>query len=305
MSTSLESRPQPVGPTPVPPAAPAAPPRRRVPGRILFTVGMFVVSVYFLGPLWWLLVASTKDTGDLFGSFGWWFADDVSPWSQLRALFAEDDGLYGRWLLNSALYAVVGAVGATLLAAACGYAMAKYTFRGRELMFSIVLGGVLVPGTALAIPLYLLLSQVHLTNTYASVLLPSLVSPFGVYLSRIYAVAAVPDEILDAARVDGSGEVATFVRFGLRLMAPGLVTVFLFQFVAIWNNFLLPLIMLADERIYPVTLGLFTWNSQVTHYPEYLGLTVIGSAVSILPLAVAFLALQRFWRNDLAAGSVK
>ena len=172
-------------------------------------------------------------------------------------------------------------------------------------MFSVVLGGVLVPGTALAIPLYLLLSKVGLANTYWSVLLPSMVSPFGVYLSRVYATAAVPDELLAAARVDGAGELRIFFTVALRLMAPGLVTVFLFQFVAIWNNFLLPLVMLSDEDTYPVTLGLYTWNTQVTHYPEYFSLIIMGSLVSILPLAAAFLTLQRFWRNDLAAGAVK
>jgi multiple sugar transport system permease protein len=96
-----------------------------------------------------------------------------------------------------------------------------------------------------------------------------------------------------------------FFTLGLRLMSPGLVTVFLFQFVAIWNNFLLPLIMLSDEKKYPVTLGLFTWQSIVTHYPQFFSLTVIGAAVSVIPLALAFLTLQRFWRTDLAAGSIK
>jgi multiple sugar transport system permease protein len=172
-------------------------------------------------------------------------------------------------------------------------------------MFSTVLGGVLVPGTALAIPLYLLVSKVGLTDSYLSVLLPSMVSPFGVYLARIYAAASVPDELLAAARVDGAGELRIFATLGVRLMSPGLVTVFLFQFVAIWNNFLLPLVMLSDEHRYPVTLGLYTWNTQVTHYPEYFSLVIVGSLVSVLPLAAAFLMLQRFWRNELAAGAVK
>jgi multiple sugar transport system permease protein len=277
----------------------------RVRTSVVTTALMFIVGVYFLGPVLWLLIASTKTTGDLFATSGWWFSPHFALWSQLHALFTVSGHIYLRWMLNTALYSVVGAGVATLLSAACGYAMAKFDFRGRELMFSIILGGVLMPGTALAIPLYLLVSKVHMTNTYWSVLLPSVVSPFGVYLSRIYAAAAVPDELLEAARVDGAGDVRTFFTLGLRLMSPGLVTVFLFQFVAIWNNFLLPLIMLSDQKKYPVTLGLFTWQSIVTHYPEFFSLTVIGAAVSVLPLAIAFLTLQRFWRTDLGAGSIK
>ncbi|WP_238005975.1 carbohydrate ABC transporter permease [Dactylosporangium sp. AC04546] len=279
--------------------------KRRLPRQLLFTSVLFVFGVYFLAPVLWLAIASTKDTGDLYGTFGFWFGRRFALGSQLADLFTNDDSIYLRWLANSALYSLVGAAVATLLAGACGYAMAKYEFRGRELAFSVVLGGVLVPGTALAIPLYLLLSEVGMANTYWSVLLPSMVSPFGVYLSRIYAAASVPDELLASARVDGASELRTFVSIALRLMSPGLVTVFLFQFVAIWNNFLLPLVMLSDEHTYPVTLGLYTWNSQVTHYPEYFSLTIIGSLVSVIPLVIAFLMLQRFWRNDLGAGAVK
>ncbi|MET7280074.1 carbohydrate ABC transporter permease [Kribbella sp. NPDC005582] len=272
---------------------------------VLLTAVLFAFGIYFLSPVLWLLFASTKTTAELFNTFGLWFGHHFSLGSQLNALFAEDGHIYLRWLGNTVVYSLLGAGAATVLAAACGYALAKYQFRGRELTFSVVLGGVLVPGTALAIPLYLIMSKIGLTDTYWAVLLPSVVSPFGVYLSRVYATAAVPDELIQAARIDGAGEFRTFATIGMPLMSPALVTVFLFQFVAIWNNFLLPLVMLSDERLYPVTLGLFTWNSQVTHYPQYFGLTVIGSVVSVLPLAVAFMMLQRFWRADLAAGSVK
>jgi multiple sugar transport system permease protein len=168
-----------------------------------------------------------------------------------------------------------------------------------------VLGGVLVPATALALPLFLIFSQVNLTNTYWAVFLPSLVSPFGVYLARIYAAASVPDELIEAARLDGAGEVRTFFTVAVRLMFPALVTVFLFQFVAIWNNFFLPLIMLRDETLFPVTLGLYSWNSQVNQIPELRGYVLIGALLSIIPLIITFLLLQRFWRNGLGTGSVK
>jgi len=137
------------------------------------------------------------------------------------------------------------------------------------------------------------------------VFLPSLVNPFGVYLARIYATASVPEELLEAARLDGSGEVRTFFTVSVRLMFPALVTIFLFHFVAVWNNFLLPLIMLGDERLFPVTLGLYSWNTQVNQLPELRGLVIVGSLLSITPLVITFLLLQRFWRSGIGAGAVK
>jgi multiple sugar transport system permease protein len=210
-----------------------------------------------------------------------------------------------RWLLNSVGYTVGAAALGTLLAGMCGYALAKYRFPGRETLFNIVLGGVLVPATALALPLFLMFSQVQAANTFWAVFLPSLVNPFGVYLARIYAASSVPDELMEAARIDGSGEVRTFFTLSVRLMAPALVTIFLFHFVAVWNNFLLPLIMLGNEKLFPVTLGLYTWNSQVDQRPELRGLVLVGAFLSLAPMIIAFLSLQRFWRSGLGAGSSK
>jgi multiple sugar transport system permease protein len=164
---------------------------------------------------------------------------------------------------------------------------------------------VLVPATALALPLFLIFAQVGATNTFWSVFLPSIVSPFGVYLARIYAASSVPDELLEAARLDGAGEVRTFFSVSVRLMVPALITVYLFQFVAIWNNFFLPLIMLRDERLFPVTLGLYNWNTVVNQVPELRLYVLTGSLVSIVPLIIVFLLLQRFWQAGLGTGSLK
>lgn len=265
---------------------------------------MVVATLYFLTPLWWLFVAASKTREDFTTTAPLWFAD-FALFDNIAALIAYRDGVFVQWLANSALYAGVGAALATLFAAMAGYAIAKYAFRGRETLFNVVLGGVLVPATALALPLFLLFSQAGATNTIWAVLLPSLVSPFGVYLSRIYAASSVPDEIIEAARIDGAGEVRTFFTVATRLMAPALVTIFLFQFVAIWNNFFLPLIMLRDENLFPVTLGLYVWNTQVSQIPDIRALVVIGSLLSIIPLIVTFLALQRFWQSGLANGGLK
>jgi len=265
---------------------------------------MLVFTLYFLIPIWWLFVAGTKSSSQFTSTNPLWFAD-FNLFENIGNLVAYRDGVFLKWMLNSALYAGAGALLATLFAGMAGYALAKYRFPGRELLFNIVLGGVLVPATALALPLFLIFSQVSLTNTFWAVFLPSLVSPFGVYLTRIFASASVPDELIEAARLDGAGEVRTFFTVSVKLMFPALVTVFLFQFVAIWNNFFLPLIMLRDETLFPVTLGLYAWNSQVNQIPELRGYVLIGALLSIIPLIILFLLLQRFWRNGLGAGSVK
>ncbi|EXU64176.1 sugar ABC transporter permease [Streptomyces sp. PRh5] len=272
--------------------------------RIITASLLTVAALYFLTPVYWLVVSSTKSSSDLFGTFGFWF-HDPHPLDYLHRVLTYDDGIYVRWFANSLMYAGVGALAATLLSAAAGYALAKYRFPGREGIFNVILAGVLIPGTALALPLYLLFSEIGLANTYWAVLIPSVVSPFGVYLCRIYAAAAVPDSLLEAARIDGAGEARIFSTLGLRLMTPALVTVFLFQFVHIWNNFFLPLVMLSDSDLYPIQLGLTSWQGYADRQPELYQYTVGGAFLSVLPLMVLMGVLQRYWRTGLTEGSVK
>jgi multiple sugar transport system permease protein len=269
------------------------------------TLFMILFACYFLAPIWWLVVTASKQRSELTSSTSLWFAGPFELFRNIGDVLTYQDGLFLKWMGNSVLYAGVGGVVATLVASMAGYGLAKYAFPGREAVFNVILAGVLVPTTALALPLFLLFAQVHATNTYWSVLLPSCVSPFGVYLARIYAASSVPDELMEAARLDGAGELRTFFTISVKLMAPALVTIFLFQFVAIWNNFFLPLVMLQKSTLYPVTLGLQTWNSQVSHAPELQLFVIVGALLSVVPLIVAFLCLQRFWRSGLGAGGVK
>ncbi|WP_159706818.1 carbohydrate ABC transporter permease [Arthrobacter sp. 18067] len=278
---------------------------RRRSSTIIVTALLVVVALYFLIPVYWVFVASTKSTEDLFSTNGFWFAPTFSLWENIGRVISYDNGIFGRWFLNSAIYAGVGALLATYFAAAGGYALAKYEFRGRNLVFGTILGGVLVPGTATALPLFLLFSQMGLANTYWSVLLPSLVSPFGLFLCRIYAQATVDTSLIEAARIDGAGELRIFHTIGLKVLTPALVTVFLFQLVGIWNNYFLPLVMLSDSELYPITLGLNNWLSQVDRLPEFYELTTGGVLLSIIPLSIAMVVLQRFWRGGLTEGAVK
>jgi multiple sugar transport system permease protein len=259
--------------------------------------------IYMLVPVAWVLVASTKSNGQLFNTFT--FAPDGALFSNIRALFSYDGGVFSHWIVNTLLYAVGGALLSVAASSTTGYAMAKFRFRGRGFLFNLLLAGILVPPAMLAVPQYLLLAKVNLTDTYWSVLLPQIVSPYGIYLARIYAMASLPDEVLESARVDGCSEGRIFFRIALPMMVPGLVTLFLFQFVAVWNNFLLPYIMLSDENKFPITVGLFTLLNRGSDQPALYTLAIVGTMLSIVPLVILFLTLQRYWRTDIASGAVK
>ncbi len=208
-------------------------------------------------------------------------------------------------MANTLLYAGGGAGLSVVVSGMAGFALAKYTFPGKNIAFNVMLAGVLVPGVILAIPQYLLLAKIGMTNTYLSVLLPSIISPYGIYLARIFAGASISDEVLEAARADGASEGRLFFRVALPMMRTGLVTVFLFQFVGIWNNYMLPYIMLGDDHLFPITVGLSGLLNQGASQPAMYTSVITGALLSILPLIALFLALQRYWQVDLSAGAVK
>ncbi len=268
---------------------------------------MALYLLYTLVPLAWLLINATKDQASLFSTPGLSFGHTFALFSNIADTFTYDDGVFLTWLGNTLLYVVVGAGGATLLATAAGYGLAKYRFRGRRAVFAVILGAVAIPGTALAVPTFLLFSKLGLTNTPFAIIIPSLISPFGLYLSWVYAGDAVPDELLEAARIDGAGELRIFFTVTLRLLVPGIVTVALFAVVSTWNNYFLPLIMLSEPRWYPLTVGLNQWSLQargISAQPIF-NLVITGSVLTVLPLIAAFLLMQRFWQSGLSAGSVK
>jgi len=274
---------------------------------VLLTVLTAVVGIYALIPLAWLLINASKTQSDLFDSFGLWFSGDFALFSNIADTLTYDDGIFLRWLGNTLLYVVVGAGGATALAVLGGYGLAKFQFPGKRGVFAVVIGAVAVPGTALAVPTFLMFSQMGLTNTPWSVIIPSLISPFGLYLMWTFAAEAIPTELLEAARMDGAGELRTFGRICLPLLGPGIVTVLLFTMVATWNNYFLPLIMLKNPDWYPLTLGLNAWNAQAATAggQAIFNLVLTGALLTIIPLIAAFLLLQRFWQSGLSAGSVK
>ncbi|MFD3503252.1 carbohydrate ABC transporter permease [Streptomyces sp. NPDC058678] len=279
----------------------ARPTRRAV----ALTAGLLIVFLlYSLAPTWFLLVASTKNQADLYSTFGLWFSSNHLA-DNFQAIWEYHDGVFGRWIWNSVLYSTVGAAGSTFVSLAAGYGLAKFDFQGRGALFGVIVGASLLPSTLLAFPLYLVFAEIGLTNTVWAVLIPYFINPFGVYLGKVYADTSVPTELMEAARIDGASETRIFFSVALRLMRTGGITIFMLDFVNIWNNFFLPLFMLNGERSFPVTLGLFSWVQQAQTSRDMNTLVLTGSLLSIIPLAVFMFALQKYWRSGILMGSLK
>ncbi|MBD8583554.1 carbohydrate ABC transporter permease [Frigoribacterium sp. CFBP 8766] len=280
---------------------------RRARRGILSTVGvnglLIVGAAYMILPLLWLVFAATKDAKGLYSGDAFTFGGALL--ANMQQLFTQDGGIFVRWLANSILYAGIGAVVGGFIAVMAGYAFDKFQFRGKRGLYASVLVGVLIPNTATVIPLYLLAATAGVTNTIWAVIIPTLCNPFSVYLARVFSSGYIPNETLEASRVDGAGTVGTFLKIGLPMIAPGFVTIALFQFVGIWNNFMLPLIMLQNRDLLPSSVGIALWQSQVQQNPQFSTLVIAGSFISVIPLVIAFVSLQRFWRAGLSAGSVK
>ncbi len=280
------------------------------PKRVGSHVFLVILCAYFLIPLWWVVVASTKSNQELFVSSGGalWFGSHFSLAANVAQISSYQDGIYWHWLGNSLLYALVGGGGATIISVLAGYGFAKYRFKGRGFVFMLVLGAVMVPSTALVIPLFVMFNKVALLNTIWAVILPSLLSPVGTYLIRVYAQDALPDELTEAARVDGAGELRTFWSIALPQLRPAVITVLLLSVVATWNNFFLPSVMLSNSKLWPITVGLNTWliNTRVSSGSDQIwNLVVTGAFLSIVPLIVVFLVLQKYWQSGLTLGALK
>ncbi|MEV6288730.1 carbohydrate ABC transporter permease [Kribbella sp. NPDC051770] len=269
------------------------------------TIILLIGALYCVLPVLWILIASTKTNDELFSTAPFVPSFSGGFFSNLDALFSYNNGIFSRWILNSVIYAVGGGLLSTAIAGAAGYALGKYHFTGSRALFRAIVAAVLLPQIMLAIPQFLLMAKFGLTNNYASVLLPQLVSPFAIYLCKIYAEASVPDEIMEAARIDGGSELRIFGSVGAPLMLPALVTVFLLQFIGIWNNFLLPFVMISDDHLYPLTLGLYGLMIITGGQAAQYSIVIAGVLVSIVPLAILFLSLQRYWKIDLLSGGVK
>lgn len=272
------------------------------------TVLCAAFAIFTLIPIAWVVINSTKTQANIFETFGFWFTAPFELGRNFALLFQNVDGygVYFQWFGNTALYALLGGGGATALSAVAGYGFARFSFRGSKALFYFVIAALLVPITAITLPLYLTYAKVGLINSRWGIILPSMVSPVGVYLMKVFVEVSVPRELIDAARIDGANEIQIFFRLALPLMVPGLMTVLLLSVVGVWNNYFLPLIIFSQNRLYPLTVGLGLWaqRAQNSGNAELFPLVVIGGLVTIIPLIALFLVLQRYWRSGLLLGSI-
>ena len=270
----------------------------------LMTVLCVVFAVYCLFPFVYLLINATKTQADFTSTFGLGFGKTFALWDNLVTVFTYQGGIFGRWLINTILYVVAGAGGATLLAIMGGYALAKFRFPGRKAVFAVLIGSISVPGIALAVPQFLLFAKLNLTNTPAAMIIPSLISPFGLYLMWIFSEQAVPDELLEAARVDGAGEFRIFAQIILPNAVPAILTVGMFNFMGNWNDLLWPLIMTSKPETRTITAGLAMLTGHGSSVTPY-GVVMAGALISALPLLIVFFFVQKRFVEGIAMTGMK
>ena len=282
--------------------------RASAPVKVITTIVLVIALIYALFPIYWAIIASTKTPAQMTGSNGLTFAVGLSDLpgaiaANYSKLLGWTQGNFWRWVLNSLIYSGVSALIGTIISVMAGYAVAKFDFRGKKAVVAVVMACMLMPAGLLTIPQYSIFHALHLTDSMLAMIIPCSVSPFGFFLGQVYAQTSIPNEIIEAARIDGAGEARIFFTICLRLLAPAMVTIFLFMFVATWNNFMLPLMMLSKESLKPITLGLYGMVSLPVFSDR--GALMMGALLGVLPLIVIFLGLQRYWQAGLAAGAVK
>ncbi|MGE5605014.1 MAG: carbohydrate ABC transporter permease [Bacteroidota bacterium] len=267
--------------------------------RLIFiTIVLIILSLYFIFPFYWLVIGVTKNASQL-------FQKSILPGvpnhfiANIKAIFSYENGVFFKWAINSLIYATVGAFVAIFVASLAGFAFKRYDFWGKKTIFVIILGFAMVPGYVTTLPLFSIFKNLNLIDTRFAILLPSFVNIFGIYLMTAYW-SQVPDEIFDAAEIDGANELRIFFNIGFPQIITGFITLFLLSFVGIWNNYFLPLVLLNSRIKMPLILGITTITDP-QGFPVY-NLTLTASFFTILPLLIIFVALQRFFKPQLFIG---
>jgi len=266
--------------------------------RLLKTLLLLLLAAFALFPLLWMLSVSLMAPGEA-SRFPPPLLPDKPGLSAYRALF-ETTGI-SRYFVNSLIVSVIGTALSLAFNATAGYAFAKLRFRGRDRIFQLLLAALVIPAQVTMLPLFLMLKEIGLINTFAGVLVPVTASIFGIFLVRQYALS-IPDELLEAARVDGASEGRIFLQIVVPVLTPILITLGLFTFLGVWNDFMWPLIILTDQNLYTLPVALAALSREHVQDNE---LMMAGSVLTVLPVLLLFLVLQRYYLQGLLAGSVK
>jgi multiple sugar transport system permease protein len=296
---AVETQPEarvPAAPPGAEPSRLAGPPRRRATWvYVVLAVGLLVT----LAPFLWMLLGSFKPDAELQRVPPTWWPETPTL-QNYSELFDRLD--FPRFFANSVIVAVAVTAGNLVFCSMVGYALAKLDFAGKRVLFALVLGMLMVPGVVTFVPLFVLVSNLGLVNTFPGLILPFLVTPLGVFLMRQF-IAGLPDELIEAARIDGAGEWRIFTRVILPLCGPPLATLGILTFLHSWNNFLWPLVVAQSEDKYtlPVALALYSVGQNATRY----GLLMAGAVVIIVPVVALFIALQRYFVQSVATTGIK
>ena len=262
---------------------------------IVLTIAVIAVVTPFV----WMVLGSLKGEGELRQAPPTWLPQNPSL-DNFRELFSRLS--FGTYFLNSTIVAVVVTAGNLLFCSMLGYALAMLNFRGKRFVFVLVMGTLMIPGVVTFVPLFVLVANIGLIDSLPGLILPFLVSPFGVFLMRQY-ILGLPRDLLDAGRVDGAGELRIFRQIILPLCGPALATLGILTFLGSWNNFLWPLVMAQNEVHYtlPVALALYSTGQNSTQY----GLLLAGATVVVIPILVVFLIFQRRFIEGIATTGIK
>ena len=265
---------------------------------LLYTV-VTLGFVAVVTPFVWMILGSFKTQGELLRVPPTWWPQKPTL-DNYRALFNEETFL--RYFANSTIVAVAVTAANVTFCSMVGYALAKLNFRGKKLVFGLVMGTLMVPGMVTFVPLFVLVANLGLVDTYPGLILPFLVTPFGVFLMRQFIIG-LPDDLLDAGRIDGASELRIFRQIILPLCGPGLATLGILTFLGSWNNFLWPLVVAQTQEHYtlPVALALFSTGQNVTNY----GLLLAGASVVVVPILIVFLIFQRRFIEGIATTGIK
>ena len=264
----------------------------------LVHAGLLALTLLSLAPLLWMLSVSFMPTGGA-SRFPPPLLPSAPTLENYRALF-ERIGM-GGYFLNSVLVSTAMTLLSLLINAMAGYAFAKLRFAGRERIFKLLLAALVIPSQVAMLPLFLMLKQMGMVNSYAGVIVPGLASIFGIFLVRQYA-RSIPDELIEAARIDGAGEWRIFGSIVLPMLKPVLVTLALFTFMGSWNDFMWPLIVLTDQSNYTLPVALASLSREHIQDVEMM---MAGAVLTVLPVLLLFLMLQRYYIQGLMLGSVK
>lgn len=294
------------------PTAPAVvaetvePPRRRrrsenrlTPGRALTYTVLVVGVIVWILPFAWMLLGSVKTQREILQRPPTWWPQEFT-WENFGAWFGQLN--FGQFFGNSIVVALFTVLGNLVFCSMVGYALAKMDFPGKKALFVVVMVTLMVPGVVTFVPLFVMVSSLGLVDSYAALILPFVTTPLGVFLMRQFMLG-IPDPLLEAARIDGAGELRIFARIVMPLCGPPLATLGILTFLASWNNFLWPLVAAQTEAKYtlPVALSLYSTGQNATDY----GLLLAGSVLVIAPIILLFVFLQRYFIQGIASTGLK